>query len=204
MDNGEIYQSAVRVMQAKKDSITMLVGPPGTGKTRSAIEAALNKNLQIVIVRPPVPFGKTYGLLPGELDNKISPWVENIKNILSELDVFPDKAIEEGDVIFASFEHLQGDTFHKSFIIIDEAENCTLQELYVVMTRIGRDSRMAICGDVNQMSSHQKNSGFAQLRDMMTGFKSMNVVDFEDAKCYRSGLCADVTTMFRVNNCFEK
>lgn len=200
--NGETYKLALRTMQDKKDSVTLLIGPPGTGKTRSAIEAALNKNLYIAIVRPPVSFGKGYGFLPGELENKVSPWVQNIKNIYYDLDKNPEVAIKNGELLFPSYEHVQGDTFHNTFIIIDEAENCTLKELYVLMTRAGRKSRVALCGDFAQVSETQKNSGLPRLAKMMgeSRIKTMSVVDFTGAKCYRSELCGDVTDMFNDNN----
>lgn len=196
-DRGEIYQSAVRALQAEKDAITLLIGPPGTGKTRAAIEAAVEKEWQITIVRPPVPFGASYGLLPGGLDEKIDPWMAGIKDILIDLNISPDSASDpvKGFIEFASFEHLQSRTLY-DFIIFDEVQNCNLSEIYIAMTRVGRGSRMAICGDIDQISNHQRRSGLPDLHDMMLATSSMNVVDFTDAKCYRSGLCDDVTSMF--------
>jgi len=198
MPNGDTYKEALRAMQAKEDSITLLIGPPGTGKTRSAIEAALNKNMQIAVFRPPVSFGRGMGFLPGELENKIDPWVKNIKNILADLGRMPEVLIKNETVTFPSFEHAQGDTWHNTFIIVDECENMSMKELYVIMTRIGRKSRMALCGDYNQVSDKQRDSGLPKLTELMMcyGKQSMNVVDFTGAKCYRSSLCGDVTKMF--------
>ena len=199
MPNGETYKKALRTMQTKDDSITLLIGPPGCGKTRSAIEAAMNKGMQIAVFRPPVSFGKGMGFLPGELENKIDPWIKNIKNILIDLDRMPEVLIKDGTLTFPSFEHAQGDTWHNTFIIIDECENMTLKELYVLMTRIGRKSRMALCGDFAQVSETQRNSGLPRLTAMMnkSKLKTMSVVDFTGAKCYRSQLCGDVTDMFK-------
>ena len=196
-DDGEIYKSAMRKLQAEEDSITLLIGPPGTGKTRAAIEAALEKKWNITIVRPPVPFGTSYGLLPGGLDEKIDPWMSGIKDILVDLDISPERAThpEHGFIEFASFEHLQSRTLY-DFIIFDEVQNCNIDEIYIAMTRIGKGSRMALCGDINQRSSHQRRSGLEELHNMMLATNSMNVIDFTDAKCYRSGLCGDVTAMF--------
>lgn len=197
MPKGETYNSALRAMESKQDSITLLIGPPGTGKTRSAIEAALEKGLNIAVFRPPVSFGKGLGFLPGELENKIDPWITNIKNILIDLDRMPEVLIKDGTLSFPSFEHAQGDTWHNTFIILDECENCTIKELYVIMTRIGKKSRMALCGDFAQTSELQRNSGLPKLTAMMKSKKkSMNVIDFTGAKCYRSALCGDVTNMF--------
>jgi phosphate starvation-inducible PhoH-like protein len=196
-DEGEIYQSAVRALQAEKDSLTLLIGPPGTGKTRAALEAAIEKDWKITIVRPPVPFGASYGLLPGGLGEKIDPWMDGIKDILVDLDISPFSATDpaKGFIEFASFEHLQSRTLY-DFVIFDEVQNCNLSEIYVTMTRIGKGSRMAICGDIDQISSRQRNSGLPVLHDMMLVTNSMNVIDFTHAKCYRSGLCGDVTSMF--------
>lgn len=204
-DNGKIYESAMQAMQAKKDSITLLIGPPGTGKTRSAIEAALGKGLNIAVFRPPVSFGKGLGFLPGELENKIDPWISNIKNILIDLGRSPEVLIKEGTLSFPSFEHAQGDTWHSTFVILDECENCTIKELYVIMTRIGQKSRMALCGDFAQTSELQRNSGLPKLTAMMKAKrKTMTVIDFTDAKCYRSDLCGDVTDMFNDENLLTK
>lgn len=201
MPNGETYEKALRAMQTKNDSITLLIGEPGTGKTRSAIEAAINKGMTIAVFRPPVSFGKGMGFLPGELENKIDPWVSNIKNILVDLDVMPERMLKEGTLLFPSFEHAQGDTWHNTFIILDECENCTIKELYVIMTRIGQRSRMALCGDFAQTSELQRNSGLPKLTAMMKKKrKNMNVIDFTGAKCYRSDLCGDVTDMFSEDN----
>ena len=199
MDSGQIYKEALEVMQSEQHSITLLVGPPGTGKTRSAIQSAIEKDYKnISVIKPPVPFGKTYGLLPGELNEKMSPWMENINDILVDLDLFPPAVLDpkKGCMEYVSFEHCQGRTFHGSFIIIDEAQNCTIDELYVLMTRIGENSRMAICGDINQKSENQKESGLSELHTMMLKTENMNVIDFTHAKCYRSGLCGEVTKMF--------
>ena len=105
----------------------------------------------------------------------IADELADIKNILSEFNVYPEAAAERGQVEFASYEHLQGDTFHDSFIILDEAQNITMNQMEMMLGRLGKGSTMVICGDQAQIDlRHKKDSGFGflyTLEAQVQGFK---------------------------------
>jgi len=202
MPNGEMYKTALDCLKSKSDVVAILYGLPGTGKTRCAVEAGVTGDYrQVAVLRPPTSFGRGYGYLPGELESKVSVWVQNIKDLYADLGKFPDKHIEDGSLKFPSFEHVQGMTFDYTMFIVDEAENCSIKELKVLMTRCGVGSSVVLCGDTGQTSDNQKNSGFAKVADMLEGTNhpSMKAFDFTNAKCYRSELCGAINGLFRDN-----
>ena len=202
MPNGETYKRTLDCLKGSANVVAACWGEPGTGKTRCAVEAGITGDYrQVAVLRPPTSFGRGYGYLPGELESKVSVWVQNIKDLYADLGKFPDKHMEDGTLKFPSFEHIQGCTFDHTMFIVDEAENCSLKELKVLMTRCGVGSTVVLCGDTGQTSDNQKNSGFAQVVGMLekSSSPSMQSFDFTNAKCYRSELCGEVNAMFKEN-----
>jgi phosphate starvation-inducible PhoH-like protein len=172
-------------------------GSAGTGKTYGAVAAAyellVNKKVgRIVVTRPNVPFADTNGFLPGTAREKIDPWV---KPIMQHLGVFCNPNVIEsweknGKLQFHLLEHVQGLTFDNSFVILDECQNMTFQQLKVFLTRTGKYSKVVLCGDIAQTSPRFKNSGLAELLRMVEKYElPVHYVEFGPEDILRSAQC---------------
>lgn len=173
----DLYDLALR----DHDMLPVLCyGTAGTGKTYGALKAAVEalqakRVRKIIVARPNVSFAETMGFLPGDVREKLGPWVANIEDILLELGVgkAEQQAWEKaGRLMYVPLEHIQGRTFHESFIVLDECQNMSYEQYKVFLTRIGRWSKMVICGDIAQTSPKFKQGGLATLLQMFdaTGF----------------------------------
>jgi phosphate starvation-inducible PhoH-like protein len=142
----------------RKKRITLAVGPAGTGKTFCTVCVAFEELFArrvsgIIVSRPLVPAGRDFGFLPGTLKEKIRPFLAPIHETIMDLNLPDTQSILEGldDTIeCVPLELMRGRTFTEKFIIIDEAQNATPKQIEMAMTRLGRDSRMVFCGDINQ------------------------------------------------------
>lgn len=141
----------------EKNAITVLWGGAGTGKTLVAVYTALSKLQEkeigrIIITRPTVS-DEDLGFLPGDIKDKMDPWLspiyENITNVIGPENM---KALmDHGLILIKPVSYLRGNTFVNSFIIVDEAQNVTKKQMEMIVTRLGRKSKMVICGDLRQV-----------------------------------------------------
>lgn len=165
------YQHALR----DKDHLPVIaVGPAGTSKTYSAVEAAAewlsDKRKRVMVTRPNVSFAKELGFIPGTEREKLGPWIKPVEQAFVLNGIKPGElsdAEKQGRLQYIALEHLQGLTFDDTFMIVDECENMTLGQLKVLLTRTGRYSKLVLCGDVAQTSERFKNSGLAELLRMV-------------------------------------
>jgi phosphate starvation-inducible PhoH-like protein len=186
------------------DDIVVGIGSPGTGKTLLgcyyAAKAFMNKDIdKIVITRPNVSMGKSNGALPGTADEKCAPWM---LPMLDNFERFMGKNIVQnqlrlGNIILQPMETIRGRSFDDTVLLLDEAQNCTLQELKAVVTRIGENSKIIVMGDPIQNDMRGK-SGLQDFCDMcvrhnIEGFSS---VQFTHDDIVRSGLVKDLVIMF--------
>jgi phosphate starvation-inducible PhoH-like protein len=169
------------------------VGEAGTGKTyigsRTAARRLLDHQIKkIIISRPTISTpGHALGFLPGGLKQKLAPWlvpimdalkVEMTQNVLG-------KAMEAGEIEFVSFEHMRGRTFHDAFVILDEAQNCTLHDLKLFLTRKGENSTYVVSGDPTQVDIN--NSGLEPILKMIDDYElSPEIVEFDANDVVRS------------------
>ena len=173
-------------------------GTAGTGKTYGACQAAVewlskDKRKKFLGVRPNVSFAEKSGFLPGTEREKMEPWIRPIMQNLAAngLSYNQQECMEKNHAIqYMPLEHIQGMTFDDTFIIIDECQNMTFEHIKGLMTRIGKYSKVVLCGDVNQVSPMFKNSGLAEYLDMIDYF-DMNVhtIEFTRDDVKRSGIC---------------
>jgi phosphate starvation-inducible PhoH-like protein len=179
------------------------IGPAGTGKTYIAARVAmkalsLGDIEQIYVARPTVSMGKhRMGFLPGKLDAKMKPWFIPIVDAFK--DEVPaalyDKFYQEGKIEFVSFEHIRGRTFSDSFVILDEAQNCTLHDLKTFLTRIGEDTQLVVCGDLDQCDI--PDSGLDEVVSMIEKFDlNASVCDFLASDVVRSKIAQEWVTAF--------
>jgi phosphate starvation-inducible PhoH-like protein len=153
------------------------IGPAGTGKTYLAMAAAISALLKgqvqrIVLTRPAVEAGETLGFLPGDLREKILPYLRPLYDALHDMLDAEDVATlsEKGVIEIAPLAYMRGRTLANAYIILDEAQNTTPEQMMMFLTRLGDDSRMIVTGDVTQIDlPRAKQSGLVQARQILAG-----------------------------------
>ena len=165
--------------------VVLCIGPAGTGKTSCAIAVAVEMFLageisKIVITRPTVENGKGLGFLPGDLAEKYGPYV---RPVIEELKTYfgrekTEQYIFEETFQFMPLEYVRGLTFKYSFVILDEAQNTTLEQLKMFLTRIGNGTTMVLNGDIDQDDLKKGESGFADLYKWLGGLKGVDRMEF--------------------------
>jgi PhoH-like ATPase len=150
---------ALELLLNEEIPLVTLTGIPGSGKTYLALMTALkfiekNTKKRIIFTRPIQTVGKDIGFLPGDLNEKMSPWlapiVDNFRNQFGDLTYF-EMMMEKGQIDVAPLSHIRGRSFNDSIIIVDEAQNATVHELKTVITRTGRNSKVILLGDIEQV-----------------------------------------------------
>lgn len=171
----------------RENGIVFGIGPAGTGKTylamAMAIEAFKNKEVnRIILTRPAVEAGESLGFLPGDLQEKIDPYLRPLYDALYEI-MGPEtyqKLIERGAIEVAPLAYMRGRTLDNSFIILDEAQNTTTQQMKMFLTRMGYGSKAIITGDITQLDlPHGKKSGLITIRNILKNIKGIEFVDFD-------------------------
>ena len=173
--------------QAKKhileNPITVIKGSAGSGKTLVACQAALDmlftKQVERIIITRPTVSKEEIGFLPGDIREKMDRWLapvhQNLFKLYNKDKVM--KEIDEGRIEIIPFAFMRGITFTESFVIVDEAQNVTHNQMEMVIGRLGRNSRMVICGDVSQIDlRYKKESGFAFLPNVEAQVKGFKLV----------------------------
>jgi PhoH-like ATPase len=150
---------ALNLLLDEDISLVSLTGVPGSGKTYLALMTALkfiekDSKKRIIFTRPIQTVGKDIGFLPGSLEEKMSPWlapiVDNFRNQFGDLTYF-EMMLEKGQIDVAPLSHIRGRSFNDSVIIVDEAQNATVHELKTVITRTGKNSKIILLGDIEQV-----------------------------------------------------
>lgn len=151
-ENQKVYMEAIR-----NNDITFAVGPAGCGKTHLAVGMGVQglkdeEFSKMIVVRPCVGVGKTMGYLPGEIEDKVAPYLRPIMDELRKFFTLDEiRNLQKYDIIeLASLEHIRGRTLEDCIVILDEAQNCTREEMKVFLTRLGRGSKFIINGDISR------------------------------------------------------
>ena len=197
--------SFVRSLMEK--TIVFGIGPAGTGKTYLATAMAVSMfqaNLvrRIVLVRPVVEAGERIGFLPGDMKEKVDPYMRPLYDAMR--DFMPQKRIErligEGLIEIAPLAFMRGRTLSSSFIILDEAQNTTSMQMRMFLTRIGSDSRMAVTGDVTQIDlPHGVGSGLVEARRVLGKIKDVAFGTFSAADVVRHDLVGRIIEAYERN-----
>lgn len=180
------------------------IGPAGTGKTYLAVAAAL-RALQkgqvekIVLTRPAVEAGEALGFLPGELEEKILPYLRPLYDAMHDL-IGRDESLrlmEKGIVDIAPLAYMRGRTLSKSFIILDEAQNTTHEQMMMFLTRLGDGSRMIITGDITQIDlPRKKNSGLKQAIRILGFVEGIRLFYFENSDVVRHPMVQKILSAY--------
>jgi phosphate starvation-inducible PhoH-like protein len=180
-------------------NLVVALGPAGSGKTYLAIAKAVEaldagKVGRIVLSRPAVEAGESLGFLPGELEDKLAPYLRPLYDALSDrLSMKRVRAlIAEGAIEIAPVGFMRGRTLNNAFVVIDEAQNCTYVQLKMLLTRLGWHSTMVVTGDPNQSDLLPELSGLASVAERLESLPNVAVVRLADQDIVRHPLVADM------------
>lgn len=183
-------------------NLCLALGPAGTGKTYLAIAKAveaLDAGLvgRVVLSRPAVEAGESLGYLPGDLEEKLAPYLRPLYDALSErLGGKRLKALlREGQIEIAPVAYMRGRTLNNAFVVIDEAQNCTYGQIKMLITRLGWQSTMVLTGDPDQTDLLPEMSGLGEIADRLEPLESIAVVRLAEADIVRHPIVADVLTV---------
>lgn len=211
-DGGICVTSGGKVVKAKtlgqknyvkaieKNTIVMGVGPAGTGKTYLAVAMAVkafkaHEVNKIILTRPAVEAGEKLGFLPGDLQNKVDPYLRPLYDALFDMfgaDIFA-KHMEKGTIEVAPLAYMRGRTLDDSFIILDEAQNTTREQIKMFLTRLGFNSKMVITGDITQIDLPDSNkSGLIDAMRILKNVDDIAVMHFTEKDVVRHKLVQDI------------
>tara|TARA_B100000315_G_scaffold260401_1_gene321442 strand:+ start:2143 stop:3150 length:1008 start_codon:yes stop_codon:yes gene_type:complete len=183
-----------------KSDIVVGIGPAGTGKTYLAMGAAisaLNKRLvqRIILTRPAVEAGERLGFLPGDLNAKIDPYLRPLYDALFDMIEMEQatRLIEIGNIEIAPLAFMRGRTLNDSFVILDEAQNTTSEQMKMLLTRLGFNSQLVVTGDVTQIDlPRDRNSGLKEIREILANIEGIEFVHFSDQDVVRHRLVKEI------------
>jgi phosphate starvation-inducible PhoH-like protein len=185
--------------------ITFGIGPAGTGKTYLAVASAVDaltrdQVKRIVLVRPAVEAGERLGFLPGDLSQKVDPYLRPLYDALYDLAGYDtvNKMFERGAIEVAPLAYMRGRTLNQSFIILDEAQNTTPEQMKMFLTRIGFGTKAVITGDVTQidLGRHQK-SGLVEAREVLKDIRGIAITHFLSDDVVRHPLVQKIVNAYQ-------
>lgn len=190
--------------ESMKNDLLFAIGPAGTGKTYTAIALAVralkNKEIKkIILSRPAVEAGENLGFLPGDLKEKIDPYLQPLYDALQ--DMIPAKKLEEfvkdGTIQIAPLAFMRGRTLSNAFVILDEAQNTTVNQLKMFLTRMGLNAKFIVTGDVTQIDLPRKSqSGLIHALKILNKIKSISVIEFDKKDIVRHRLVRDIVDAY--------
>ena len=195
------------VRSLKTNQIVISLGPAGTGKTYLAVAVALSMLLEkkverIILSRPAVEAGEKLGFLPGEMKDKIDPYLRPLYDSLYDLLDYDkiQRKIESGAIEIAPLAFMRGRTLKNSFAILDEAQNATEIQIKMFLTRIGENSKLVVNGDPSQIDLPNKNqSGLIKLQTILKNIKEISVINFDHQDVMRHPLVTKIVEAYQKN-----
>ena len=188
----------------KHNTVVFGVGPAGTGKTYLAVclavQAMKQKQVEkIILTRPAVEAGEKLGFLPGDLQTKVDPYLRPLYDALQEmlgLETYT-KLMERGSIEIAPLAYMRGRTLSNAFIILDEAQNTTVEQMKMFLTRLGDSSKLVITGDVTQIELPEgKRSGLVQSTDILKDIEGIRVVRLTATDVVRNPLVMNIVRAY--------
>ncbi|MDI1297782.1 PhoH family protein [Methylotenera sp.] len=202
--HGRTPRQIAYLQQIQDHDITFGIGPAGTGKTYLAVASAVDamsrdRVKRIVLVRPAVEAGEKLGFLPGDLNQKVDPYLRPLYDALYDLAGYDtvNKMFERGAIEVAPLAYMRGRTLNQSFIILDEAQNTTPEQMKMFLTRIGFGTKAVITGDVTQidLQRHQK-SGLVEAQKVLKDIKGIAMTHFLSADVVRHPLVQKIVNAY--------
>lgn len=202
--HGRTPRQVTYLQQIQDHDVTFGIGPAGTGKTYLAVASAVDamsrdRVKKIVLVRPAVEAGERLGFLPGDLNQKVDPYLRPLYDALYDLAGYDtvNKMFERGAIEVAPLAYMRGRTLNQSFIILDEAQNTTPEQMKMFLTRIGFGTKAVITGDVTQidLQRHQK-SGLVEAQKILKNVKGIAMTHFLSADVVRHPLVQKIINAY--------
>jgi len=195
------------VRSLKTNQIVISLGPAGTGKTYLAVAVALSMLLEkkverIILSRPAVEAGERLGFLPGDMKDKIDPYLRPLYDSLYDLLDYDkiQRKIESGSIEIAPLAFMRGRTLKNSFAILDEAQNATETQIKMFLTRIGENSKLVVNGDPSQVDLPNKNqSGLIKSQTILKDIKEISVINFDHRDVMRHPLVTKIVEAYQKN-----
>jgi phosphate starvation-inducible protein PhoH and related proteins len=200
--------SQMAYLEAIKDyDLTFGIGAAGTGKTFLAMAMAVNalRNEQvsrIVLTRPAVEAGEALGYLPGDLQEKIFPYLRPLYDALYDMMDMEEiqKAMDRGVIEIAPLAYMRGRTLANAFVILDEAQNTTTEQMFMFLTRLGQNSKCIVTGDPTQVDlPHSKKSGLVEAVQALGGIQGIGLIKFEEIDIVRHPLVAAIVEAYKMH-----
>lgn len=196
----------------KKNAVVFGIGPAGTGKTYLAVCLAVQAMKQkqvdkIILTRPAVEAGEKLGFLPGDLQTKVDPYLRPLYDALQEmlgLETYT-KLMERGSIEIAPLAYMRGRTLSNAFIILDEAQNSTREQMKMFLTRLGDGSKMVITGDVTQIDLPEgKESGLEHAACVLKDVEGIGIIRMSDKDVVRNPLVMRIVRAYESDECRRK
>lgn len=216
-DDALVYSNDARPIKARTinqqklvdeydtNDLLFAIGPAGSGKTYTAIALAVrafkNKEVKrIILTRPAVEAGENLGFLPGDLKEKLDPYLRPLYDALMDM-IHPRKLaelIEDGIIEIAPLAYMRGRTLDNAFVILDEAQNTTINQLKMFLTRMGKNARFIVTGDTTQIDLKPKGkSGLIQAMKILKGIKGISIVEFDERDIIRHHLVKHIVDAYK-------
>ena len=208
-NNGNVIRARTvnqqRLVKLYDDNdLLFAVGPAGSGKTYTAIALAVRalrekQVRRIILTRPAVEAGEKLGFLPGDMKEKLDPYLQPLYDALN--DMIPPakltKYMEEGTVQIAPLAYMRGRTLDQAFVILDEAQNTTLPQIKMFLTRMGRNAKFIVTGDVTQIDLPRKSdSGLTRAMEILRRVEGIGIVEFDRRDIVRHPLVKQIVEAF--------
>ena len=189
----------------KENDIVMSLGPAGTGKSFLAVSVAVTLLMEkkidrVILSRPAVEAGEKLGFLPGDMKEKVDPYLRPLYDALYELFGAEkiDKKIETGEIEIAPLAFMRGRTLKNCFAILDEAQNATETQIKMFLTRIGENSKLVVNGDPSQVDLINKShSGLIKSRDILKNLKEIKIIEFDHNDVVRHPLVSKIIRAYQ-------
>ena len=191
----------------KENNIIMALGPAGTGKSFLAVSVAITllmekKVERVILSRPAVEAGEKLGFLPGDMKEKVDPYLRPLYDALYDLFGFEkiQRKIETGEIEIAPLAFMRGRTLRNSFAILDEAQNATTTQIKMFLTRIGENSKLVVNGDPSQIDLLNKNnSGLIKSKNILKNINEIKTIEFDHSDVVRHPLVSKIIQAYQKN-----
>jgi phosphate starvation-inducible protein PhoH and related proteins len=197
--NQKLYVDSIR-----ENTVTFGIGPAGTGKTFLAVAMAASALIEgevqrIILTRPAVEAGESLGFLPGDLQAKVDPYLRPLFDALYDM-LDPDRVngyFDRGVIEVAPLAFMRGRTLNDAFVILDEAQNTTPEQMKMFLTRLGFNSKMVVTGDITQVDlPKDRESGLIVVKDILTGIDDVSFIRFGGADVVRHRLVQRIVAAY--------